>query len=239
MDEEIYDEWIQYLEMLWERRSAKPKTILELACGTGRAALRLWEKGYEMIGLDISEDMLALAQGKAAAAGADILFLCQDMREFELYGTVDSIICLCDGMNYILDEAELRTVFKLAANYLNPGGVFIFDLNTEHKFQNALGSFGQALEDCAYICETEYDPDERICEYHASFFMKNAGDKYERYEEFHYQKAYTIAATKKNLALAGFSDIEVCERPERIAGGVVLREPAASSERVYFTAVKR
>ena len=123
-----YDDWIIYIQKIWDKFNIKPQLILDLACGTGNISSRLANLGYEMIGVDLSEDMLEEAMEKNAQllpGKKPVLYLNQDMRDFELYGTVDCVLCLCDSINYITDENELLHVFKLVNNYLEPGGLFI------------------------------------------------------------------------------------------------------------------
>ena len=128
-----------YLKELLKEYGAEDGLVLDLGCGTGSMTQLLAEAGYDMIGADNSEEMLEIAMEKRAAAGLDILYLLQDMREFELYGTVRAVVSICDSMNYIMEPEELTQVFRLANNYLDPGGVFIFDLNTEYKYKELMG----------------------------------------------------------------------------------------------------
>ena len=131
-----YNCLIEYIEKIFERYKIKPNIILDLACGTGTICINMAQKGYDMIGLDISTDMLNVAQTKTRKLGLDILYINQNMTEFELYGTVDAIICTMDSINYIQDKNELIKLFKNVRNYLNPGGLFIFDINTEYRLKN-------------------------------------------------------------------------------------------------------
>ena len=133
MDDVPYEEWSQYVRSLLTEYGVKDGLVLDLGCGTGSMTELLSAAGYDMIGVDNSEEMLELACGKREKSGRDILYLCQDMREFELYGTVAAVVSICDCMNYILDLEDLVTVFRLVNNYLDPGGIFIFDMNTEYK----------------------------------------------------------------------------------------------------------
>ena len=158
----------------------------------------LAEAGFDMIGVDNSEDMLELAMEKRLVSGHDILYLLQDMQEFELYGTVGAIVSVCDSINYITDEEELLEVFRLANNYLDPHGIFLFDFNTEYKYREILGdnTFAEEREECSFIWENYYDPEEEINEYELTLFVREEEDPelYRRYQETHFQKAYTWSA---------------------------------------------
>ena len=143
-----YTEWADYIEAVWNKHEIKPELVLDLACGTGGLAVELSKRGYDMIGADLSVDMLEEAREKAMEEEQDILFLQQDMREFELYGTVQSILCTCDSLNYLLELRDLEKVFALVDNYLDPNGVFVFDgvLISDRKLLNefhALNAYGK------------------------------------------------------------------------------------------------
>ena len=139
MDNIDYPSWSAYLSGLLREYGVDGGLVLELGCGTGSMTQLLAQKGYDMIGVDNSLDMLEIAMDKKEESGQDILYLLQDMREFELYGTVRAVVSCCDSMNYILEEEDLLTVFRLVNNYLDPGGVFIFDMNTPYKYETMLG----------------------------------------------------------------------------------------------------
>ena len=139
MDNVPYREWGEYIHSLLKERGVSNGLVLDLGCGTGTLTEILAGYGYDMIGVDNSEDMLELALEKKLASGHDILYLLQDMREFELYGTVRAVVSVCDSMNYITEPEELMEVFELVNNYLDPGGVFIFDFNTDYKYREILG----------------------------------------------------------------------------------------------------
>ena len=163
MQDTPYDEWTSYIERIWKHYGLKPKLVCDLACGTGNITTRLAAKGYDMIGIDRSDSMLTKAREKSPE---NILYLNQDMREFELYGTVDSIVCLCDSINYITDSDDLLEVFRLINNYLDPKGLFIFDINTIHKFRDILSDncFCETTDSSAYTWENYYDEEENINE---------------------------------------------------------------------------
>ena len=133
MDNVDYEAWADYLEECLKSEGIGNGLVAELGCGTGTMTGLLAQKGYDMIGVDNSEEMLAEAAEKKMESGQDILYLLQDMREFELYGTVQAVISVCDSLNYITDREELKQVFRLVNNYLDPGGIFLFDVNTVHK----------------------------------------------------------------------------------------------------------
>lgn len=137
MDNVPYDEWGEYLVSLLKKYGVEDGLVLDMGCGTGAMTRYLDAHGYDMTGIDVSEEMLTIAKEKSSP---DILYLLQDMREFELYGTMRAAVSICDSMNYILEEDDLLQVFSLVNNYLDPGGIFIFDLNTVYKYQEILES---------------------------------------------------------------------------------------------------
>ena len=232
MDDVDYEMWLDYVKKINKKEGLSPKLGLDLGCGTGNMTHLLAKEGIDMIGIDISEQMLSEATKKAEADGLDILYLLQDMREFELYGTVDLIISLCDSLNYITEPDELLEVFRLVNNYLDPDGLFIFDLNTEHKFKNILGdnTFSYTTDDAAYIWENCYDEEEKINEYYVNFFIKdNDTNKYTRFEEFHYEKSYSVDEVKALLSEAGLEFVAVYD-------AFTFDEPKADSSRIYFVA---
>jgi len=208
MDNAPYKMWAAYIDSVLTRhlgQNRKNHIVLDMACGTGNITIELAEMGYDMIGMDISTDMLSQAQAKTG--GQRILFLAQDMRELDLYGTVDAAICVCDGMNYILKEAELEAIFKRVRMFLNPGGVFIFDMNTEHKFKEILGdkSFTADSNGVEYEWDNHYDPDTGINEYRVVFTPSDN----EPFIEVHYQRAYPVEMICGLLLAAGFSKVDV------------------------------
>ena len=228
MEDAPYDDWVDYIEKIWKKFSLSPSLVLDLACGTGTVTHMLSQKGYDMIGLDISEDMLAVAEEKSP----HVLFLQQDMREFELYGTVDAVICICDGINYITENEDLTKVFCLVQNYLNPGGLFIFDINTEYKFSQIFSdnTFAQAGPDAAYIWENCYDEDEKINEYAMTFFVKS-GQAYQRFDETHLQKAHNPKDIGALLAAAGLKLLAQYDE-------LTYDMPKPDSCRIFFVAKK-
>lgn len=211
---EVYDRLINVnykhmadkIEDIFKANGANPKLVLDLACGTGNLTIELSQRGYDMIGIDLSEDMLSVAIDKAP----DIRFLCQDMTEFELYGTVDAIVCTLDAVNYITDKRQLKKVFKLVNNYLNPNGLFIFDINTVHKLENVLGNntFVYDEEDVFYTWENYFK--NNISEQFLTFFVKDKDkDNYKRFDEQHIQRAYSVSEIKEMLEDAKLSLLDI------------------------------
>lgn len=232
MDNVDYDAWSRYLlQLLKQYGTPDGALVLELGCGTGNMTERLAEAGYDMIGVDASEEMLEIAQEKRMESGQNILYLLQDMREFELYGTVAAVVSVCDCLNYILEEDDLRTIFRLVNNYLDPGGIFLFDLNTARKYEEiGESTIAENREEGSFIWENSYDEETRINEYALTIFLPE-GDLYRKYEEFHEQRAWSPEEIRRLLGEAGmevvgmleaFTDHAPTERAERLY--VIARE---------------
>ena len=232
MDNIPYQQWSEYLISLLKSYGINEGLILDMGCGTGNITEPLAKAGYDMIGIDNSEDMLGIAMDKRYDSGLDILYLCQDMREFELYGTVAAAVSICDSMNYILEYDELVQVFKLVNNYLDPNGLFIFDLNTIHKYEN-IGdtTIAENREEGSFIWENTYFSDKHLNQYELTIFTKDEDNRYTKYEETHLQRGYTLDQIKSALTEAGmtyvtsysaFTTNDVSENDERIY--VIARE---------------
>ena len=209
MDNIPYKEWCEYVTGLLQEYGIKDGLVLDLGCGTGSLTELLTEKGYDMIGVDNSEDMLQTAMEKREESGRDILYLMQDMREFELYGTVRAVVSICDCMNYILDYEDMVQVFRLVNNYLDPKGIFIFDFNSVYKYESVLGdsTIAEDREDCSFIWDNYYDGETGINEYCLSLFIRQEEDLYRKYTENHYQRAYSLEQVKAAIEAAGMEFI--------------------------------
>lgn len=205
MGDTPYENWVQFIQEQIKTAGIEPKLVCDLGCGTGKMCELFANKGIDMIGIDHSEEMLMVARENAREKELDILYLCQDMTDFELYGTVDVIYSSCDSLNYLLEEEEVFETFKLVNNYLEKGGLFIFDINTPYKYKNVLGErvFAEQTENAAYIWENFYDPEDGINEFGVNFFIQDEDGRYTRTEEIHYEKAYTIETIKGLLEKAG------------------------------------
>ena len=229
MDNVPYEQWAEYITGLLREYGIEDGLVLDLGCGTGTMTELLAEAGYDMIGIDQSEEMLEEALEKKEASGHDILYLCQDMREFELYGTVRAIVCVCDSMNYILEEEEILDILSAAAyNYLDYDGLFIFDLNTEYKYREILGeqTIAENREKGSFIWENYYDEAQRINEYQLTLFVKEKEDLYRKFEETHYQRAYSLDTVRNLVERSGLRLLHMYD--------AFTREPSREdSERIY------
>lgn len=231
MDNIPYEEWAEYLSGLLAEYEVTDGIVLDLGCGTGTLTELMAARGFDMIGVDYSEEMLEIAMEKRAESGRDILYLLQDMREFELYGTVRAAISICDSLNYITEEAELEEVFRLVNNYLDPEGVFIFDFNTVYKYREILGdqTIAESREDCSFIWDNYYYEEEQINEYELSLFLQEEGNLYRKYVETHYQKGYELETIKSLLEKSGMKFVTAYDAFTR-------NPPTKESERVYVIA---
>ena len=233
MDNVPYEEWSDYISGLLKQYGNTGGLVLDLGCGTGSITECLAARGYDMIGVDNSAEMLEIAAGKREKSGHDILYLNQDMREFELYGTVSAIVSVCDSVNYIVEEEELAQVFRLVNNYLDPGGIFIFDFNTEYKYKEVLGTqtIAEDREDCSFIWDNYYYEDEMMNEYELTLFIRDAEHKglYRKYQEMHYQKAYTLDTIKELVEWSGLEYVEAYD-------AFTYKLPSPESERLCVVA---
>ena len=215
------------LESLEDALASERDLIVDLGCGTGTLTELLAKDGFDCIGVDNSEAMLAKAMEKKEESGSEILYLLQDMRELSLYSTVGTVVSVCDSLNYLLEEEELLQVFSLVNNYLYPRGLFIFDFNTDYKYREVIGDavIAENREDCSFIWENFYDPEEGINEYDLTMFLRREGELFERVSETHLQRGYEPAEVEELLKQAGLevvlmkdadTDGEVTETTERV-----------------------
>lgn len=250
MDNVPYDAWAEYLIGLLKENGVADGLICELGCGTGQLTRRLADAGYDMIGVDLSEEMLDVAreqeygvydccEEEEALSEPSILYLQQDMRSFELYGTVSAVVSICDSMNYMTTDEDLLQVFRLVNNYLDKDGIFIFDMNTEYKYRELMGdtTIAENREDVSFIWENLYDEEKRLNEYCLTLFTKAETEEeeegcaplYEKYEEVHLQRAYPLEEVKRMLTEAGMTFVAAYE--------VLTHEiPGPQCERMYIVA---
>lgn len=205
--------------------------VLDLGCGTGTLTELLYQKGYDMIGVDYSEEMLGIALEKKESSGSEILYLCQDMRELDLYSTVGTVVCVCDSVNYLLENDEVEETFALVNNYLYPGGLFIFDFNTVYKYEKVIGDavIAENRDACSFIWENYYHGEERLNEYDLTIFVQEEGELFRRFTETHFQRGYTLEEMKGFVEKAGMEIVLVLDADTH-------KEPEEKSERIYIAA---
>lgn len=232
MEDVPYEQWCSIIVNELKQASIVDGLLLDLGCGTGTLTRMLAAAGYDMIGVDGSEEMLTEAREKTD--DADILYLCQDMREFELYGTVRAVVSTCDTMNYLLTPEDFIQTVRLVNNYLDPGGLFIFDLNTLYKFCEIMGNttIAENGEDASFIWDNFFDEATGRNEYDLTLFIRQENGLYERQIEVHEEQGYTLEEIKGFLASGGMEFVRVFDAD---TGG----EPVETSEKVFFVARER
>lgn len=225
-----YAQMAEFIEKRLKSHNIKDGLVLDLACGTGVLTRLLSDKGYNMTGIDLSEEMLSLARQKS---GDGILYLNQDMSGFELYGTMRAILCTMDGVNYLTQKDDFLKMLKLCNNYLDPDGVLIFDVNSEYKFKNILASntFVYDSEGVFYTWENEPDEENSLWDFYLTFFVLDDDGKYLRINEEQTQRVYTDKEIEKLLFEAGFSVIGKYD-------GYTKNEPNNKSERIVYECIK-
>lgn len=229
-----YEAWADYLEKHFQTGKLPIRTVLDLACGTGSLTWLLAERGYDMTGVDLSEEMLSVARDKGAEHDVEPpLFLHQSMDKLDLYDTVDACVCCLDSVNYVTRPAVLKKAFQRVHLFLTPGGMFLFDVNTPEKLEGLDGQlFMDENEDAACIWRAEYSKRRRICTYGMDIFTRQSGELWRREEELHEEYAYTMEELEEYLKEAGFVDI-------KRFGELKMRKPGAGEQRIFFRARKR
>ncbi len=221
--------------------------VVELGCGTGSFTEEMAKLGYDMIGIDNSGDMLGMARSKMEKAGLDIMYLEQDMCDMDLFCTAGTIVSVCDSINYLIEDEQIRKTFTKVNNYLYPGGLFLFDFNTLHKYRDVIGNvtIAENREDCSFIWENFFDVDTNINEYDLTLFVKkdvrgsdnkvgegihDSGDElFERSIETHLQRGYTMAEMRQFVEQSGMTFITAIDAETH-------EEPTEESERIYVLA---
>ncbi len=208
MDNVPYRAWAKQTYELLKKEGIYTGIVADLGCGTGVFTMLMSDYGYDMIGIDSSEDMLGVAMEKNAHH--NILYLCQDMREFELYGTCAAIVSRCDSINYLQDADDLYKVFRWVNNYLDPGAPFLFDCNSLYKYRELLAdrTFAENREFGSFIWENFFDEETSTNCYDLTLYIQDTenpdrNDRYQRWEETHYQRAFTIDEIKDTAKKAG------------------------------------
>lgn len=220
-----YEKWADYYEQLFARHNIKPEMILDLACGTGTLSVELAKRGYDMTSVDASPDMLAQAMQKADELSNKPLFLCQSMEELDLYGTVDAVVCALDSLNYLLTFDALKQTFDRLKFFVRPGGIVIFDVNTEFKFTNMDGmSYIRDEED--HFCAWSAEYSDGICRMTMDIFDR-VGDLWNRSEEEHIERAHSDEEIEEAFSNAGFKLLTKYDE-------LSFEEANYTSERVFW-----
>jgi len=230
-----YEGWADFFERCFDRYlPARPTLVLDLACGTGRMTGVLADRGYDMIGVDGSADMLAEAY--STRGERQILYLLQDMRHFELYGTVGAVTCCLDSVNYLIGEGDLQACFATVHNYLDPDGLFLFDVNTPYKFRHIYGDNAYVLEEeneegkliyCGW--QNHFDEESGICDFDLSLFEEDENGSYERSDEHQRERCYSLQELKDTLERCGFAFLGCF-------GDLAFGEPEETTPRWYIVA---
>ncbi|ABZ85211.1 methyltransferase, putative [Heliomicrobium modesticaldum Ice1] len=230
-----YDDWVDFTEGVFSRYGLQPVTVLDLACGTGAITERLLKRGYRVVGVDLSPDMLAVCADRHEEylERGQLLLLNQDMRRLEYPRQVEAIVCFLDGLNYLASVEDLTQTLSRVAKTLAPGGVLVADLHTEHKLSTVLGNetFTEIREDLAYIWSNYYSPVTRMVEMDLLFFVARPDGLYERFEESHYQVWFSRDEIESAVAAAGLT-------LEGFYGDLDGNAPADTSDRIYIVARK-
>lgn len=227
-----YEKWCGNIHRILCDNGIKHGIVAELGCGTGKITRLMSDKGYEMIGIDNSEDMLSIA---VEESDGSILYLLQDMRGLELYGTVEAVISLCDSMNYLVNDGELEEVLRKVNLYLERSGLFIFDMKTVYCYENMLGDSVQYEDngECALVWENRFDKENSIHTYELTMFVacdENDDDGqplYERFSETHIQRAYSVGEVEKAVASAGLELVGIIDAD-------TFSEAVSTSQRLYY-----
>ncbi|HHU62831.1 MAG TPA: class I SAM-dependent methyltransferase [Clostridiales bacterium] len=231
MEDVDYNQWVAFILGIFGKYSFSCGSILDLGCGTGNVTIPLAQKGFSLVGVDASEDMLAIAKDKAMDKGLDILFIQQKMEDLNIPMAFDCLLSTCDCLNYILDAPALAKLLKKLYNILNKGGIFIFDLNTPYRIKNINNNtFIWDKNGIYYVWQGNYDGHTKVCEYYITFFKKE-GQLYQRFDEVHCQRAYELNEVLDMLVQAGFSNVSVYDN-------YTDRKPSDRTERLTFVCSK-
>ncbi|MBE6617655.1 MAG: class I SAM-dependent methyltransferase [Ruminococcaceae bacterium] len=230
-----YRTWAQYIENCFGKFTDKKiRSVLDLGCGTGSMTLELAARGYDMTGIDLSEDMLSVADSRVREAGLDdVLFICGNMASFELYGTVDAVVCCLDGINHLHKKEDLLSCFSLVANYLEDDGLFIFDLNTPHKFSTVYSNNDYILEDDGIMCcwRNRLSKKGDVVDFYLTVYEEQDDGTWLRSDGIERERAYGLRAIENALNACGLKLVDV-------SSGYDFEPITKNTERWYITAKK-
>ena len=231
-NENVQEESKELTESEEDILDSEKNLVLDLGCGTGTLTELFYRKGYDVIGVDFSQEMLNIALDKKEKSGSEILYLCQDMRELDLYSTVGTVVSACDSVNYLLEEEDVIETFRLVNNYLYPGGIFIFDFNTVYKYEQVIGdtTIAENRDDCSFIWDNFYHEEACINEYDLTIFVKEGKEElFRKFTETHYQRGYTLEEMKAFIKAAGMEFVKGVDADTH-------KTPTEISERIYIIA---
>nr|WP_319488096.1 class I SAM-dependent methyltransferase [uncultured Caproiciproducens sp.] len=227
-----YSERADYLIGLFDRMNHKAGLTLDLACGTGSFTIELAKRGIDIYGIDGSESMLSVAKQKAADCGLDILFLRQQMQSIDLYGTVDTAICMLDSINHLTRESDVMKTFSRVSLFLNQGGYFIFDMNTLYKHQHVLGNHTFIYDTDKVYCVWQNNFEEKTSRVSITLdFFGREGSFYNRSSEHFYERAYETKLIISLLSKAGLETVGLFRE-------LSFEKPDDQTERIVVVAKK-
>ncbi len=233
MAETDYDLWSEFYRACFMKYDVPVRRILDLACGTGSITVPLARKGYEMTGIDLSSEMLALAQEKADAAHVRIRFSEQNIALFDAGRGYDAVICSFDGYNYLTKSADVVSSFARVYETLNDGGMFIFDVSTPYKYENVLADNAYVYEydDLFLSWQNYFNKKTGLCDFYLTFFIED-GTAWRRMDEYQRQRRYPLPKLKKMAEQAGFTVLETVSELD-------FSPMEKTSERAFFILQKK
>ncbi|OZM57768.1 SAM-dependent methyltransferase [Lottiidibacillus patelloidae] len=233
MSDVPYDKWEEFVSKQIEKYKISGKQLLDLGCGTGSLAIPFARKGYDVTGMDLSIEMLAIANNKARHENCNIHFVEQDMREFESHLQYDIIGIFCDSLNYLQSKEDVLQTFKKVYDHLQDDGLFIFDVHSEYKINHIFNnySYGSNEENFSFIWNCFEGSETNSIEHELTFFVESKEGEYSRFDELHMQRTFALDTYKTLLKEAGFNQVKVTADFSEMS-------PVTDSERIFFTVKK-
>ena len=231
MDDFDYPKWAEYYLKLIAQKGIQPTSLCDCACGTGSLTVEFAKRVSRVTGVDLSGDMLEIAQEKSRRSGVRVMFVHEDMTKLALPRPVDCIVCGCDGVNYLTSDAAVTAFFKRAHASLRTDGVLAFDISSPYKLEQVLGNnfFGEEREEIAYLWQNRFDSDTKTVHMNLTFFARESDGRYRRFSETHVQRAHDPNHLVELLNACGFTDISVF-------GDRTFDEPRKNELRIHFVA---